>query len=183
LRRSPERRQTPRILTTRRGRVTSPVEAGNKDAERGGAVTKRDLSEFLPDVSGRPQLDFVREVLEARGDYEKFLDFFVDDAVLTVVGRIYDYAFSGVYRGRENIHALLRRIDAEIEMSDHKILNLVVDADKIGLRRSVLVRHRGTAAARRLILGNFVTMRDGKIAELHEYVDTVWLKKIAGEGD
>jgi ketosteroid isomerase-like protein len=146
-------------------------------------VTQNDLRGFLPDDPDRLQSDFVRQALDARSDLEKFMGFFHDDATIAIVGGIYDYAFSGVYRGRENILALLRRIDAEIEMSDHRILNLVVDGDKIALRRSTLVRHRGTAAARRLILGNLATMRDGKVAELHEYVDTAWLKKMSGADD
>ncbi|HUO55548.1 MAG TPA: nuclear transport factor 2 family protein, partial [Rhodoblastus sp.] len=126
-------------------------------------MTPRDRSEFLPEEPDRPIHDLVREALAARDDYRRFMEFFREDASVVIVGRIYDYLFSGTYHGRDNIFALLRRIDGEIEMSDHKLHNLVVDGDKVALRRSVLVRHRGTAATRRLILANLATLREGRI--------------------
>lgn len=146
-------------------------------------MTSRDFSTFFPDDRDRSTHDLIQEILFARADHAKFMSFVQDDAIFTMTGQIYDYPFSGVYRGKDNILDLLRRIDAEIEMSDHRILNLVVDGDRAGLRRSVRIRHRGTSAARPLIVANFVTLRDGRIAELYEYVDTVWLKQMSGDAD
>jgi ketosteroid isomerase-like protein len=149
----------------------------------GAVLTSGDFNKFLPRDPDRSTHDLVRDILSVRHDYSKFTAFFHEDAVFIVVGQIYDYLFSGVYRGPENIVELLRRIDAEIEMSDHKILNLIIDGDKVGLRRSVLIRHRGTSASRPLVIGNFVIFRDRRIAELYEYVDTNWLKDVSGEAD
>ncbi len=146
-------------------------------------MTSRDFSKFFPSLPDRSTHDLVQEILAARHDHIKFLGFFHDDAVFTMTGEIHDYPFSGVYRGKDNILGLLRRIDAEIEMSDHKILNLVVDGDRAGLRRSLRIRHRGTSASRPLVIGNFVTFRDRRIAELYEYVDTIWLKQMSGDAD
>jgi ketosteroid isomerase-like protein len=131
-------------------------------------VTSRDFSQFFPSVPDRSTHDLVLEILAARHDHMKFLGFFHDDAVFTMTGEIHDYLFSGVYRGKDNILGLLQRIDAEIEMSDHKILNLVVDGDRVGLRRSLRIRHRGASASRPLVVGNFATFRDRRIAELYE---------------
>nr|WP_272884840.1 nuclear transport factor 2 family protein [Candidatus Rhodoblastus alkanivorans] len=150
---------------------------------RGRAVTQQDFSEFFPEDPHRSRHDLVLEVLTARADHARFIEFFHEDAIFTMAGHIYDHLFSGVFRGRENILGLLQKIDAEIETSDPRILNLIVDGDKIGLRRSLLVRHRGTAAAGRLVLGDFAILRDGKFAEVFEYVDTGWLKQLSGEDD
>jgi ketosteroid isomerase-like protein len=146
-------------------------------------VKSRELSDFLSANPDRSVHELVRDILLARADYAKFATYLQEDAVFTFVGHICDLSYSGVYRGREQILDLLRRIDAEVELSDHKILNLIVDGDTFGLRRSTLVRHRGTSATQLLVLGNIVTLRDGKIAEGYEYVDTSWLKKISGEQD
>lgn len=146
-------------------------------------MATHDLSGFLPTNPESSKYELVGEILSARADLAKFADYVQDDAVFTFVGNICDYSFSGVYRGRKSILDLLRRIDVEVELSDHKILNLVIEGDRFGLRRSTLVRHRGTSATRVLTLGNFVTLRDGKIAEGYEYVDTSWLRKMAGEED
>ncbi len=146
-------------------------------------MTSRDFKDCFPALLDRPTHDLVQEILAARHDHMKFLGFVHDDAVFTLTGAILDYPFGGVYRGRNNILALLRRIDTEIEMSDHKILNLVVDGDRVGLRRGLLIRHRGTSASRPLVVANFIIFRDRRIAALHEYVDTTWLKQLSGGAD
>lgn len=146
-------------------------------------MTSSDFRNFFPSLPDRSTHALVQEILAARHDHMKFLGFVHDDAVFTMTGAILDYPFGGVYRGRDNILDLLRRIDAEIEMSDHRILNLIVDGDRVGLRRSLRIRHHGTSASRRLVVGNVVTFRDLRIAELYEYVDTAWLKQLSGEGD
>jgi ketosteroid isomerase-like protein len=138
---------------------------------------------FMPESSHRRTRELISEVLWAHADPAKCAQYFHDDGVFCIIGRICDYSFSGVFRGRRQITDLFRRIAGEVELSDHRILNLVIDGDQVGLRRSVVVRHRGTAARTRLILGNLVRMRDGKIAEVHEYADTAWLKRLSGDED
>jgi hypothetical protein len=44
-----------------------------------------------------------------------------------VIGASHDYSFSGDYAGREQILDLFHRIDTDIEMHEHRILNIVVD--------------------------------------------------------
>jgi len=144
-------------------------------------VAGQELSELLPDRERSIRLFFEEFYGAARYDYAKLVNLLHDDAVVTVVGDVFDYPLSGVYRGRAQILDFLRRLDGEIERSGQKILNLVVDGDKVGLRRSVVIRHHGTAASRLLTLGALAVFRDGKVAQLHEYVDTSWLKQVLGE--
>ncbi len=146
-------------------------------------MTSRDFKDCFPALLDRSTYDLVQEILAARHDHMKFLDFCHHDAVFTFTGGIRDYPFSGVYCGRDNILDLLRRIDVEVEMSDHKILNLIVDGERVGLRRSLRIRHRGTSASRTLVVGNFLTIRGWRIAALSEYVDTTWLKQLSGGAD
>ncbi len=143
----------------------------------------REKSIFLPKAANQSTRDLAFAILQLRADPAKCVAHFHEDAVFTMIGRLCDYSFSGVFRGREQILDLFRRVDAEIQMSEHKILNCVVEGEQIGLRRSVVVRHHGTAAMTRLIVGNFVRFRDGKIAEVHEYADTAWLKRLSGDED
>jgi hypothetical protein len=79
--------------------------------------------------------------------------------------------------------AMMRRIDGEVEMSDHRVLNLLVDGDNAALRRSVVVRHHGTAACTRLIIGNFVRFRNARIFEVYEYAETSWLRRLSGDDE
>lgn len=140
-------------------------------------------SKFMPDETNRPALELLAAILAARSEPKKFTEFFHEDGVIHIIGTNRDYAFSGVYRGREQILSLLLRIDAEVEQGDHNILNVVVDGDNIAVRRMTSLRHHGTSAFTRIFVANLLRVRDGKIAEGYEYVDTSWLRRISGDDD
>jgi ketosteroid isomerase-like protein len=149
----------------------------------GQKVPQSDKSKFLPEEANRNVRQLLAEILFSRNQPKKFIEYFHADAIWHVIGRIRDYSFSGQYRGHQEILALMHRIDGEVVLSDHKILNIVVEGDNIALRRSASVRHHGTAATDKLLIGNFARFRDGKIAEAYEYLDTCWLKRLSGEVD
>lgn len=146
-------------------------------------MTKSEESMFLPRAAGSGLRDLVAEALRARVDPAKCLEFLDEACVFHVVGRPEDYPYSGSYRGRAQIIELLRRIDADVETSERRLLNMIVDGDRIALRRSVVARHHGTAAVARLVFADLATVRDGRIVEIYEYADTCWLKRLAGDED
>ena len=146
-------------------------------------MTARKTSIFLPETANGRTRELVIATLESRADPAKCVEYFHEDAVFYVLGRLCDYPASGVFRGREQILGHFRQIDSEVECSERKILNLVVEGDKVGVRRSVVVRHHGTAAVSQLIFADFVKFRGEKIAEVFEYADTAWLKRLSGDED
>ena len=146
-------------------------------------MTRSDPSIFCPvDPNGKLR-ELVAEILYSRDRPEKLVEYFHDDAVFHIVGVSSEYAFSGSYRGREQLMAMMKKIDSEVELSDHRVLNLVVDGDNAALRRSVVVRHHGTSAVTRLIIGNLLRFRDFKVVEAYEYADTCWLRRLSGDVD
>jgi len=114
----------------------------------------------------------VAQALASRADVDVFLSFFHDDAVFHMTGCVADFSFAGVYAGKRAIRAMLRRIDVEVEFSDAKILNLLIDDDRIALLRGARARHRGTAARIDLVASNFIRFKDLKVCEIHEHFDT-----------
>jgi ketosteroid isomerase-like protein len=136
---------------------------------------------FLPDEPGRKTRELIGQILLSRSQPKKLIEYFHEDGVFHVIGTTHDYSFSGVYRGREQILGLLHRIDAEVELGDHKILNVVIDGDNVAIRRTTQARHHGTSAFAKLMVANLMRLRDGKIAEAYEYVDTCWLRRLSGE--
>lgn len=146
-------------------------------------MTRPDPSIFCPEDPNGRMRELVAEILYSRARPAKFVEYFHDDAVIHIVGVSREYAFSGSYRGHDQIMAMLQRIDGEVELSDHKVLNLVVDGDNAALRRSVVVRHHGTSAVTRLIIGNLLRFRDFKVVEAYEYADTCWLRRLSGEDE
>ncbi len=146
-------------------------------------MTRPDPSIFCPADPNGKMRELVAEILYSRAQPEKCVEYFHHDAVFHIVGVSREYAFSGSYRGREQLIAMMMKIDGEVELSDHRVLNLVVDGDNAALRRSVVVRHHGTSAVTRLIIGNFLRFRDFKIVEGFEYADTCWLRRLSGEDE
>jgi ketosteroid isomerase-like protein len=125
--------------------------------------------------------ELIHRLHRARADHDAFLSFFHKDCRLTIVGQAPDYPFSGIYVGKSGVRALLQRIDGQVELTEGRILNLLVDGDRVALRRSVSVRHRGTAATIRLAVANLIRFRGGKVLSISEYIDTAWLKKLSDE--
>jgi ketosteroid isomerase-like protein len=146
-------------------------------------MTAHERSVFLPETVHRRTRDVVVAALEARPDPAKYAQCFHEDGVLHIIGRVCDYSLSGVFRGREQILNLFRRIDAEVICSERTILGLVIEDGKAALRRSVVVRHRGTSASAKLIFADMVKVRGDKISEMFEYADTAWLKRLSGDED
>jgi ketosteroid isomerase-like protein len=135
---------------------------------------------FLRDQAAATR-ELISRLHQARWDHEAFVEFFREDCAFRIIGQVPDYPFSGVYVGKRGVRDLLRRIDDQIEMTDGKILNLLIDGDQVALRRSVVVRHHGTAARTRLFVANVITLQDGRVREICEHIDTAWLKKLAGD--
>ena len=140
-------------------------------------------SQFMPDDAGQKLRQLTGMILFLRNQPAKFIEYFHPDAAWHLIGKIRDYSFAGVYRGHAEILGLMKRIDAEVALSDHRILNIVVEGDTIAIRRSALARHHGTAAVEKLVIGNYARFRDDKIAEAYEYLDTSWLRRLAGDED
>jgi ketosteroid isomerase-like protein len=138
---------------------------------------------FVPNDANIKTRELIGEILVSRAQPKKFIEYLHEDCVCHVIGARHDYPFGGEYRGREQILGLLHRIDAEVELTEHRILNIVVDNDNVALKRETLVRHHGTAAVAKLTVANLLRLRDGKIADAYEYIDTGWLRRLSGDED
>lgn len=146
-------------------------------------MSQASQSIFMPEEANRKARELVAAILASRTEPKRFVEYFHEDGVVHVIGTSHDYTFSGDYRGRAQICALLQRIDMEVELGEHKILNMIVDGDNVAIRRSAEARHHGTSAFARLLIGNLLRLRDGRIAEAFEYVDTCWLRRLSGDED
>jgi ketosteroid isomerase-like protein len=144
-------------------------------------MTALDTSRFLPKTAHQGTREVIEAALAARPDPAKYVQYFHEDAVLHMIGRMCDYSLSGDFRGREAILGLYKRFETEVICTERTILGLVVEDGKAALRRSVVIRHRGTAARAKLIFADLITVRGDKIVEMFEYADTAWLKRLSGD--
>ncbi|MCW2317750.1 Ketosteroid isomerase-related protein [Rhodoblastus acidophilus] len=141
----------------------------------------RHENDFLGEDPRAAIRDLVGQAYATRFDLDTFLGFFHEDAVFHIIGRVPAYPYSGLYVGKPAIRAALARIDGDIEQTDGRMLNILVEGDTIGIRRRNSLRHRGTAARLDIMVGNLIKFRDFKITELYEYIDTSWHEKLAGD--
>ena len=147
-------------------------------------MTARDTSIFLPETANGRTRELIIAIIEARADPAKCVEFFHEDAVFHVLGRICDYSVSGLFRGREQILGHFRRIDSEVECSERKIF----ESRRRGRQgRRSPQRRRPPSRHRRRLATDFRGFRDfsgfEKIAEVFEYADTAWLKRLSGDED
>jgi hypothetical protein len=68
---------------------------------------------------------------------------------------------------------------ADWEMIYYKTEEFLVDGDSIAMRGSTSWRHRKTGRVVKTPKADFVTFRDGKVVELHEFYDTAALMAAA----
>ena len=150
--------------------LNSPAFALIDGGDAKGARVTLQGSIFLPASRASDVRRILLEALVARAEPQKFVEYFHEDACIRLIGQHRDYRFAGDFRGRTQILDLCRRI-----------LSLVVDGDKVALRRSCLARHHASGGEQRLTMAALMKFRDLRIAEGVEYADTTWLKRMLGE--
>jgi len=119
--------------------------------------------------------------MSLRGLPEQFILLFHADAVVHIMGSRQDQHFYGTHRGHAQILQVMRSIDVAVEVRYRQILGVVVDGDRFAARLLVEMRHRGTAVVVNFMLGSVVRMRQGRIAEVFEFVDTTAVQLFDGD--
>jgi ketosteroid isomerase-like protein len=127
---------------------------------------------FVPEESHPEIRALIERMLLLRSRPDEFITLFQPDAIMHMIGDQRDWPYFGIYRGRAQIRELLRRIDMEFELRNHRILNIVIDGDCFAVRRLLEARHFGSSQEALAVLGDFVRTRGGLIDELFQYSDT-----------
>jgi ketosteroid isomerase-like protein len=127
---------------------------------------------FVPDEKNPEIRALIDRMMVLRSRPDEFITLFQPDAVMHMVGDQRDWPYFGVYRGQAQILELLRRIDMEFELQNHRILNIVVDGDCFAVRRLLEARHFGSSQEALAVLGDFVRIRGGLIDTFFQYSDT-----------
>jgi ketosteroid isomerase-like protein len=106
---------------------------------------------------------------------------FADDAELRIIGDPVTIPFARRHAGREEVAALINKIDMEFAIEDFGIVDMLVDGDRAAVRWIASSRHRGTGAWITVEALDHVVLRDGRISSITEYFDTAaTARSIAG---
>ena len=137
-----------------------------QDAETARALTAldRDLIEQR-----------VRGMYEARLKSAKDvtgLDFFSDQIVFEVVGNPRIHPFCGQRVGKAAMLAALKSIRVELEITKHVLHEIIIDGDRVAVRRTVHLRGRGTGRMYEVESLDRLRVQDGLIVEMEQFIDT-----------
>ena len=123
----------------------------------------------------------IRALLKMRedGDLAGLLSLAAPDIVYDIRGNWAAFPFSEPVRGKEMTAQALSMIAIHYENLDNVLHDIVIDGDRVALRRTATIRHRGTGKVGPVEISDFVRFRDGLVAELVENADPValaWLE-------
>ena len=130
----------------------------------------------------RQLADLDRELIETnlramyaarkRGDLRTWASFFAPNVKATIVSATGSHGFFGTVSGREGMLQSLRQLETEIEVVSIDIIDIVIDADRAVVRRSIKMRGRGTGVLRAFDSFHYYRMDRGLIAEVEQFADT-----------
>lgn len=112
------------------------------------------------------------------GDVATYFDSMTEDVTITYFG---NHLFTGTYRGKADIMAnyvplLLARLDGPIKIT---VTNAIAEGDQVFVEAKGESRTKDGLSYDNLY-GIVLKLRDGKIAEIREYMDTELVKNIFG---
>jgi ketosteroid isomerase-like protein len=116
--------------------------------------------------------------MRAAGDLRGMLDHAAEDIVYNVQGNWSAFPYTRPVRGKKLVAEALAMIAMQFENLGSVVHDLVIDGDRIALRRSAKLRHRGTGKVRDVEVADFLRFRDGLVVEFTEVVDSLALAQL-----
>ena len=136
-------------------------------------------------VSSVPSRSFLEErvrlIFERRsaGDVEGMMEFASPDLVYK--GVIHAGQPLGLSRqGKSACIEFGQAMNVFFEYVDHRIDEMVIDGDRVALKRTARLRNRGSGVESDVAICNFLTFRDGLMIAIEEYPDTQAVASLGG---
>ena len=127
----------------------------------------------------------VRAMYQARTakDIEACLAYFAPGIVFEIVSVTGNHGFNGRRTGIEALRRTILAIDTELDLQGIESLDVLVDADRVAVRRRVTMRGRGTGVTRVVEAFDYLKMDCGLIAEMEQFLDTAAVNVATGRTD
>jgi ketosteroid isomerase-like protein len=113
------------------------------------------------------------------GDLAGLLSIAAPDITYDIRGNWAAFPFSEPVRGKAMTAQALSMIAIHCENLGNVVNDIVIDGDRVAVRRTATIRHRGTGKVGAVEISDFVRFRDGMVVELVENADPValaWLE-------
>jgi ketosteroid isomerase-like protein len=116
--------------------------------------------------------------MRAAGDLRGMLEYAAEDIVYNAKGSWAAFPYASPVRGKKLVAEALATIAMQFENMGSVVHELVIDGDRIALRRSVKLRHRGTGKVGEVDIADFFRFRDGLVVEFTEVADSMALAQL-----
>jgi ketosteroid isomerase-like protein len=118
--------------------------------------------------------------LRAKGELRAMLEFAAEDIVFELRGDWTAFPYSQPVRGKKALAEALTRVVIQFENLGSVVHDMVIDGDRVAIRRSAQIRNRGTGACAEVNFADFIRFRDGLVVEFTEIADS---SALAGIGE
>lgn len=106
-------------------------------------------------------------------DMAGLLAHFAEDISFQAIGNWNMFPFPGPVRGKAATSRALGIILTQVQCLDSEVHDIVVDGDRVAVRRTARLRHLGTGRSAGIAVVDFLRFRDGLVTELTELLDSL----------
>jgi ketosteroid isomerase-like protein len=127
---------------------------------------------------------FINSTYEERrkGNIEKLLSYFHPDCRFRIAGSERMGPLSAHIDGRENFRPMLKALIDNWDFAEFQTEKLYVDGETVFAHRLGTIRHVPTGIPIVTEILDKITVREGKIVEFVEFLDTDAIANVVGEG-
>ncbi|MBB4196989.1 hypothetical protein CCR94_23540 [Rhodoblastus sphagnicola] len=116
--------------------------------------------------------------LRAENDLRAMMEYAAEDIVFDVRGNWMALPSMGPIRGKANVARALISLTTQYENLGSTLHDLLIDGERVAMRRTARVRHRGTNRVADVQIVDFVRFRDGLVVSLSEVSDSLALARL-----
>jgi ketosteroid isomerase-like protein len=106
------------------------------------------------------------------GQIDFVLNAYDDEAELISYAPVEVFPYLGRQRGKAAIAATMKKVHAEFEILTYQPIFMVVENDSAGTIVMARLRQRSTDRIIQLLVAHFIRLRDGRIIEMREFMDS-----------
>jgi ketosteroid isomerase-like protein len=112
------------------------------------------------------------------GNMRGLLAHVADDIVYNVRGNWMAFPYPRPIRGKKNVGEALAMIAVQFENLGSVLHDVIVDGNRVAVRRTATMRHRGTGKVGDVDIADFILFRGGLVAEFTEIADSMALAQL-----
>ncbi|MBB4196990.1 hypothetical protein CCR94_23535 [Rhodoblastus sphagnicola] len=114
----------------------------------------------------------------SQGNLDGIVDHFSEDISYQMIGNWSMFPYAGPVRGKAAVKHAFAGVFTHFQSQGSTVHDIVVDGDKVAVRRTTILRNLGTGRADGIAIVDFLRFRDGLVTELTEVLDSLAMARL-----